>query len=556
MELVQLRNLTYNHPGQVEHLLENLSASVGRGTAAGLIGKNGSGKTTLLQLICKQLTPVSGEVEYISTGRVAYLPQEVSLEDDLSIFEYLMSGLPELHSLSKKLDRLNHKSPEYARVISDFYDRGGGKLEALMDKTLKGLGMGENKLRVPLTYLSGGEKTKIALARILISEPDLMLLDEPTNHLEIASLMWLETYLKRSRIPFVVVSHDREFLDECVNEIWELKDKSLRCFSGNYSFYRETVNKERDKQQQRYDTQQSEIRKLRSAATERANDARRMEKFKYSRSVTKKGGICKRDDGSGRARANPSRMMKRAKTIERRIERMIEKEEAVKPYVDKRPKVRVPECPETTGFVLRVNSMGKSYGPVAVLNDLAFAVKSGSRLGVIGKNGSGKSTLLKALAGQIEPTSGSYHWSPQTKLGYFSQEHEILNRDATVLDEVLQGRDSETSSARSILGGLRLGSDFVNQKICKLSLGERSKVAIAKLLFSGANVLLLDEPTNHLEVQSREEFENALAEYRGTIIFASHDRYLLRVLATEVLDMETGVFYEGSYNEYLQKANS
>jgi len=276
-----------------------------------------------------------------------------------------------------------------------------------------------------------------------------------------------------------------------------------------------------------------------------------MEKFKHKRSVSKKGGIQKRDEGSGRGGARPTDRMRAAKSIEKRIEQMLEKDRIEKPRKIRERKISLSQSDVEGRFVLHIEHLSKSFGDHRVLDDVTLNVGNGVKLGIIGRNGSGKSTLLKVLVGELAASEGSFIWSPQVSIGYYSQEHETLDPNKSILDEVLQGRQQEQTRARTILGRLNIRRNKVLQTIGTLSIGEKSKAALAKILFSDVNVLVMDEPTNHVELSARESLEDALDEYDGTVIIASHDRYLLDRIATAIYDMETGRYFPGGYVEYV-----
>jgi ATPase subunit of ABC transporter with duplicated ATPase domains len=300
MEQLRGDSIEFRFPRQVENLLEDLSFSLDDNGKIGLIGDNGCGKTTLLALMRGRLKPSSGMITTRKNISIGYLPQEVSFDETTTVSDYLWQANQEFFRLKQALDGCDQSSLEYADLISDYYAKGVDAFEARIKKILAGFNIADNILNVAISNLSGGEKTKIALARILTLQPNVMLLDEPTNHLEIASLAWLESYLTESTIPYLIVSHDRRFLDNCVDKIWELIDKSLNVYSGNYSFYKKTKETEKKRQQREYDDQQKKIRKLRSAALQRRKDSQKMENFKYRRSVSKSGSIQKRDEGSGK----------------------------------------------------------------------------------------------------------------------------------------------------------------------------------------------------------------------------------------------------------------
>ncbi|HOZ08080.1 MAG TPA: ABC-F family ATP-binding cassette domain-containing protein, partial [candidate division Zixibacteria bacterium] len=508
MELLRAEHLSFRYETQSELLLADVSFSLDHAARVGLIGNNGSGKTTLLALIRSELSPVSGSLTVRPDTRTGSLPQEVAFAEDASVEDYLWSARPDLDHLRRRLAAADQSSVDYADLVNLFYQAGGAVTEAAIAHLCAGFRLHPSLLRRPLAVLSGGEKTKVALARLLLLGPDLLLLDEPTNHLEIAALEWLETYLAGLSIPCIVISHDRRFLDVCANEIWELDRGRLTVYSGNYSFYRAAREADRRRRERICEEAQQKAKRLREAAARRRAESERTEHFKFKRSVSKRGSIQKRDAGSGRSGADSSKTMRAALALEKRLAALREQAEAQRPFLEKERRITLACPPLDAPLPLTVANLAHAFGGRSVLSGLSFSLRGGAHLGLIGPNGSGKSTLLKILAGRLEPTSGAFHWTPRARLGYYSQEHDILDPAARILDEVLQGRLAEQTRARTILAGLGLRGDRVLQTIATLSLGERSKAALAKVLFSDANVLLLDEPTNHLELAAREALED------------------------------------------------
>ncbi len=553
MVFVLAKDLSFRYPSQPDLTLRGLAFSIDKSSRIGLVGGNGSGKTTLLKLIRQELQPVSGSLIVERDVSVGYLPQEVSFGENLTVRDYLWSARPKLAQLKQKADVANRDDESCADAVADFYARGGDTYESRILRLLSDFRISEDKLNLLLELLSGGEKTKVAIIRLLLADPTLLLLDEPTNHLEMQSRAWLERYLHQIDIPYVAVSHDRRFLDGAVDHIWELKNGELTQFSGNYSFYKRARENERERKHRLHDHQHRKVKRLEAAAAERRQDAHKMERFKAKRSVSKKGSVQKRDAGSASTKADPSKKMRSAVVMSRRIEAEIKVEAELKPFIEKERKIQLRQSELKNPVVVDVREISKAFGSNEILESFSFTVRNGDKVGVIGSNGSGKSTLLKILIGELEPDRGSVVWAPQAQVGYYAQEHENLDRNLSILDEVLQGRVTEQALARTILGGLNLRRDKVFQKIDSLSLGERSKTALAKALFTDANVLLLDEPTNHLELESLEAFEKALREYNGTVVLVTHDRYLLDEAATAILDMDSGRFFAGRYTDYEER---
>jgi len=553
MELLRANRIQFKYETQADLLFDGLSFGLDTDARAGLIGDNGCGKTTLLDILTGRLEPTGGAVSIREGAVVGRLPQEVRFDQRLTVRDYIWKARPRLLDIKESMAATDESSTAYADLTARYYDRGGGQFEAAIERIVAGFGLDGHLLEMPLATLSGGEKTKTALARLLLTEPDILLLDEPTNHLEIASLEWLENYLSHLSIPYLVVSHDRRFLDRCTNQIWELADRKLTVYSGNYSFYRTEKDRAFRRQQAAYEHTRDEVARLKSAARQRRAGSRQAEDFKPARSISKSGSIQKRDAGSGRSRAGGSqRQMKSARALEKRIDRLSDADNAQKPFVEKDRRIDLGRREIAPRVILAVEQLGKRFDQQEILGSVDLTVISGAKIGIIGCNGSGKTTLLRILAGEMEPSSGSYRWTPQARIGYYSQEHETLDQNRSILDEVLQGRLQEQTMARTILGRMGLRRDKVHQVIESLSMGERSKTALAKILFSDANVLVFDEPTNHLELGAREAFEEALEAFSGTVLLASHDRFLLERITTGILDIDRGIQYDGGYSEYME----
>lgn len=546
MLLVQGDKITFKYEGQDSNLLEDISFVINSSTKAGLVGKNGCGKTTLFKILLKEFQDYHGHLSFDSCSEIGYLPQELRFNENISGFEYLWKLNENLWYLKNQIDEIcrNEEIIVDIEIFSRYEELGGYDFEIKLEKLLLKFGFNTQMLLMPISSLSGGEKTKLALLRIILTEPDLLLMDEPTNHLDVATLNWLERYLQEIDIPFLIISHDRVFLDKCVKQIWEIADRKLQIFSGNYSFYHNKKEEERQTQIEKYYQQQKKIKQLKRATEQRRVDADRWENFKLPRSVKKNGGICKRDDGSGSSRADPKKMMRSAKALEKRMEMMIEKEQAEMPRLDKKRKVRFSSDNKAKSkVVLSIENLTKRFTG-DVFPPVNLSVKRGSRVAIVGKNGCGKSTLLKIITGFEQASTGSVYFPPSVSFAYYAQEYENLNFENTILEEIIGDDLSNQAVARTILGCIGIERDKVFQKIKTLSIGERSKVALVKTILSGANVLILDEPTNHLEIAAKEVIENALTEFPGTIIFTSHDRMFLNKIADKVFDLETCEMHE------------
>ena len=530
MALIKANNIEFCYEDQVENLFENLSFEINPNTKAGLIGKNGCGKSTLFSILLQKHKPTAGGIYFQPELSIGYLPQEIEIPDDLIVQDFPWLLKPVLFNLKQKMEKLDKfEESEMIRILADFDTLGGYKFDLHFQKIMSLFGLDESFLQRKVSTLSGGEKTKIAFCRIMLEEPDLLLLDEPTNHLDVQTLLWLENYLNSVSIPFIVISHDRKFLDNCVQEIWEMEEQTVRKFSGNYSFYRQEKDEEFQRKLHRYDNAQKRIKKLNKAFTARKDWA------VSHQAQTGSEGFAPVYETIGN---EAKKAMRQAKAVETRLTKAIEKAQLEKPWIEKKRDIHFEDQELKAKTILRMENVSKSFGKEIVLKNMDLAVGNGERLVISGRNGSGKSTLLKILVGEITDFEGEYFWNPQVKIGYFAQEIEELNPNNTILEELIAGDMTRQPLARTVLGSLNLRRDKVHQKIGSLSIGEKSKTALAKIIISDANVLILDEPTNHLEISAREALEEALLQFSGTIIFVSHDRYLCEKLADREINLD------------------
>ena len=537
MDLIKFTDITFSYESQTENILENINFEISSGNKVGLIGKNGCGKTTILKLIKNEIKPISGHIFFRKNLKFGILPQELRFKSNISVADFFWGINPTLADLKRKFENIdNLDEKEIVKIVSAFEKNGGYNFEVEVEKQIGKFKFDKEILDREISKLSGGEKTKIALCRIILTKPDILLMDEPTNHLDIKTLAWLENYLKHLSIPFLVISHDRKFLDNCINKIWELKQRTLRVFSGDYSFYKREKEIEYNLKLKSYEKSQKKITQLKRALNQRKNMAEKQEKFKPPRSVKKNGGKCKRDMYKVSQRSEGA-MMKSAMALNTKVAKLIKTEEAKKPFVEKKRSIHIQEKNLRSRFVLKVKNMGKSFGEKQIFKNLSFAVENHAKLAIVGKNGCGKSTLLKILMGKIKKYDGDFVWNPQVRISYYSQEFENLNFENDIITEVTQNNYMLQSWARTVLGSLNITKDKVFQKISSLSIGERSKVVLTKIIISNSNVLVLDEPTNHLEISSREALEEALLKFNGTLIFVSHDRFLQEKLAEKKIDL-------------------
>ncbi len=525
MSLIHLEHVTKLYDPDL--ILDDISVSIAPGDRIGLIGRNGTGKTTLVKIIGGMLPDFKGRVTSAKGLRIGYLSQEAEFEHDCTLRQEMLKVFDERRALEDEMLLLAEEMEsrddasllaQYARLQEKHERLGGYDYESQINRVLGGLGFSELDFNLPLRVLSGGQKSRAMLAKLLLEMPDLLLFDEPTNHLDINGIQWLENYLNTEYEGAVlVVSHDRYFLDKVIRKVWELEARRIKVYRGNYSKYVETREVERlvgeraFKKQQAFIAHEEEFIRL-NIAGQRTREAR------------------------GR------------RTKLARLERV------EKPKPDA-PTFNLNFTPETRGGndILRCQNVGKQFGEKVVFTGLTCEVFRRDVIGIIGANGTGKTTLFRMILGDESPTEGELWVGATLKLGYYTQELEGLNPENEIIDEIASLRPRWTrGELRSFLARFLFIGDEVFKRVGDLSGGEQSRVLLAKLLLENANVLLLDEPTNHLDIPAREALESALAEYPATLFIISHDRYLLNALATKLLIFENGTasLFEGTYAEY------
>lgn len=529
MHLIGLKDISFSYTFGEGNLFEKINLDINSGDRIGLIGPNGCGKTTLLKIIIGEEKPVSGKILYSKSSiQTGYLKQEITSGYKGTLLDYVLEIYPEIQKVYSDLKRaeLNISNEEtatqYALLQEKFSSLRGGEIKAEVEKTLSGLGFSKEEMVLDFNKLSSGQKTKANLAKILLSQPDFMILDEPTNHLDLSSLEWLEEYLLNFRGTLLIVSHDRTFLDKTVEKIWDLRRGSLNEYKGNYSFYFEQKEKEIQRQWEEYEDKRKKVKKLKQEAQRRKVWAKRKEKQRIG------GGRAK-----GHITAVAAKLARRAKAAEKRAEQI---EKVEKPFEEKKVSLDFPDFDLSGNLVLSAADLSKSYDKKKLFEDLSFSILKGKNLAVTGPNGCGKTTLLKIILGEIEPDKGEIILGHKIKIGYFDQERKNLEEEKTILEEATSSDITDNPvRIRTVLGALMLRKDSVFKRIKDLSEGEKGRVIIAKLLLSGANFLILDEPTNNLDIDAREALENALKDYPGSILFVTHDRYLIKKLECDVL---------------------
>jgi len=511
------------------HVLKGVTFEVYTGEKIGLLGKNGSGKTTLFKVITGEETYESGSISKASGKKIEMLAQIFEFGNTVTTENILRSSFSELTSIFMEMIKIeNENSPSaftrYGHLLEEYERLGGYETEVKMDKVCNGMNIDERMRKSIFNQLSGGEKTRVNLARILLRDCDVLLLDEPTNHLDLAALEWLEGFLSDFPGTVVVISHDRMFLDRVVTRIIEIEDGKANFYSGNYSFYVEEREQRFLTQTEQYRQQQRKISQLETA-------------IKRQRVW---------------ATINPSNtgLAKRALAMEKRLEQM---EKVDKPVRARTLTAEFDSGGYASKEIVSFNSVCKNYGSKVILNNLNLKIFRKDCIALVGANGCGKSTLLKMMMSEEPCDSGEIKVAPSVKTAYMAQIIEFENANATVLATLRSAADLSEEKTRSVLAGFNFRATDVAKKVGALSGGEKSRLKLCLLMQNNVNFLLLDEPTNHLDIASREWIENALSDFEGTMLFVSHDRFFLNKFAVKVWSMDNGVIakYDYGYEEYL-----
>jgi len=534
MILLTLQNI--NKSFVMNEVLRDVNLSLAAGSRMGLVGVNGSGKSTLFRIIAGQMEPDSGTVSLMKGARVGMLTQDADIQTDLTIQQELERVFEPVREMEARLRQMEaemaevHDDPDAFRQLSNAYQRlndrfedaGGYEWPSRIQGVLAGLGFARGRETQPARLLSGGEKTRLCLARLLLTQPELLMLDEPTNHLDLKSTQWLEDTLKKYRGTVLVISHDRYFLNSVCDCMAELSMRRLTQYSGNYDQYSVQRQANLERQLKEYKLQQTEI------ARQEAIIARyRM----YNR----------------------EKSIKLAESREKRLEKL---ERIEKPVNEQKVRFSFQARRRTGDDVLMVKGLQKGFEGRVLFEGLDLHLRAGDRVAVIGPNGVGKSTLLNIIAGQLAPDKGNVIFGSNVDVGYYDQQQAQLHPDKDVLNEIWDDFPRlEVDRVRGVLALFLLTGDDVFQKVGTLSGGERGRVALAKLMLRQDNLLLLDEPTNHLDMDSREVLEAALDDFDGTLLTVSHDRYFINKVATRVIEMspEGAREYLGNYDNYLEK---
>lgn len=528
MIVISANNLTKEYDGS-NTVLNKVSFAINKSERVGIIGINGAGKSTLLRILSGQLPHEGGDFFVSSDLRIGYLEQDGGFDSNRTVIEEVNKVFEHFPEMEKEMERLlaEEELTRYEQLRERYERMGGYMYQSEIRGILTSMSFDESMYNKKISTLSGGEKTRLALAILLLEKPDILFLDEPTNHLDIGTLKWLEQYLKGYRGTMIIVSHDRYFLNETVNRIFEIENARLNIYEGNYNFYAAERRNRREAEMRQYEKQQKEVQRQEEM----------IRRFKQR---------------------GTEKLAKRAASREKRLSAM---ELMQRPDQSKgKLKLNFQQNFQSGKDVLQAEDLSKSFGyginRVELFRGVSIDVKRGERVCIVGANGIGKTTLIKMLMGDLVSTTGHIRVGHNVQFGYYDQGQQLLNDDNTVIEE-LQDAYSLYSEGelRNILGRFLFRGEEVFQEVGSLSGGERARLSLLKLMMSGANTLILDEPTNHLDIESKEVFEEALLEFPGTCLIVSHDRYFLNRIPTRIMELtENGlVNYLGKYDYYVEK---
>ncbi|MBS5084344.1 MAG: ABC-F family ATP-binding cassette domain-containing protein [Clostridiales bacterium] len=516
-------------------IIKNASFHIEDREKTAIVGINGAGKSTLLKIIMQEMPADSGEVIITRGKSIGYLAQHQSVTNENTIYTELLEVKKDVIELEQRIRTMEQEMKTlegaglteiletYNRLTMEFEHKNGYAYKSELVGVLKGLGFTENEFDKPINTLSGGQKTRVALGKLLLSSPDIILLDEPTNHLDMNSIAWLETYLLNYSGAVIIVAHDRYFLNRVVTKVVEIDNGEVTTFLGNYTDYAQKRAMIREAKLKAYLNQQQEIKHQQEVIT-------KLKSFNREKSI------------------------RRAESREK----MLDKIEVLDKPVTETSEIHIKLEPKilSGNDVLTVEGLKKSFDGNTLFRDLDFEIKRGEKVAIIGNNGTGKTTILKIINGVIQADAGKFTLGSKVHIGYYDQEHHVLHMEKTLFEELSDAYPNLTNTEiRNILAAFLFTGDDVFKRIKDLSGGERGRVSLAKLMLSKANFIILDEPTNHLDIVSKEILENALNQYTGTVLYVSHDRYFINQTATRIMDLtgNTLVNYIGNYDYYLEK---
>ncbi len=515
-----------------KEVLRNISFHIEDHEKVALIGNNGAGKTTLFKILTKELDPDDGALTFSKDCQIGYLKQNMDLSSERTVYDELLSVFDEVIALEEKLHEIENEIANtssldlihtYDKMRGEFETRKGYEYKSLVKGVLKGLGFDESVYDKPISILSGGQKNRVALGKLLLQEPTLLLLDEPTNHLDIEAIEWLEGFLRNYKGAVLIISHDRYFLDKIVTKVIHVEFGRSFVYNGNYSDYMLKSEKDNEIAMKHFEKQQKEIAHQQAVIS-------KLKQFNREKSI------------------------KRARSREKALEKI---EVMDMPMVDNKP-MQLTLTPRIVSGndVLFTDHLSKTFDDAVLFENMCMSIKKGDKVALVGPNGVGKTTVFRMLLGKMEPTSGSFRLGSNVMIGYYDQEHSTLDTSHTIMEEIQSAfPELKNGEIRNVLAAFLFTGEDVFKPISTLSGGERGRVALAKIMLSKANFLILDEPTNHLDILSKEILESAILNYEGTVLYVSHDRYFINQTASKIVEMSsTGTKeYLGDYDYYIEK---
>lgn len=531
--ILSLNNIQKSFGADV--ILENVSLTAEANDKIGIVGVNGAGKSTLFKIITGELSSDGGSINIPSEATLGYFSQELDIDSSKTIYEELLTVFEPIMEIEENMriaeremasssgEELERLMSRYTSLSHELEAKNGYEYMSRLRGVIKGLGFSSAESEQHICELSGGQKTRVALGRLLLTSPDILLLDEPTNHLDIASLMWLEDFIRTYKGCVIIISHDRYFLDKTVNKILEIENRKSKLYSGSYSFYAERKRLDRDIELKHYINSRREIKRQEEII-------QRLKSYNREKSV------------------------KRAESREKALEKA---EKPDKPEnLPENMRLEITPRRESGNDVLHMENISKSFDGKKLFSNISFDITRGEKVALIGPNGIGKTTLFRIILGALDADSGTHRLGTGVIVGYYDQEHATLNTEKTIFDEISDAYpDLKNTEIRNVLAAFVFTGDDVFKTVSELSGGEKGRVSLAKIMLSNANFLILDEPTNHLDLNSKEILEGALRSYKGTVLYISHDRYFINATAERVIELtpDKAENYLGNYDFYLEK---